>query len=306
MESQSLRDMGELLRRSLTISKDLNVLDVGCQECKVELDTWFAQAASMKRETLVRIEEVTASDNNNNRMEKQALRGTYGKEMQALEAKYEQNKEELRTVHEEKKVALKHEMEREMKTRGLFLKLAKKKKKKKKAIETKYENRRGALENQYKTRHKTLEMEHAKSLSTLEVDYATRQSALDALYIQKQEIMERATDYWTGEAMEELMEDIKDQIKLLELHLGGPRSTRGNHHSNDGITSLVVCPIGGNIMVDPVMAADGYTYERRKIEDYLEKTPNDCDLISPVTGKPLAHHRLVPNQSVEAVASQYA
>lgn len=44
------------------------------------------------------------------------------------------------------------------------------------------------------------------------------------------------------------------------------------------------------LFVDPVIAADGYTYERSAIEDWITRKA-----ISPMTNKPLAHTTLVPN-----------
>ena len=43
-------------------------------------------------------------------------------------------------------------------------------------------------------------------------------------------------------------------------------------------------------MVDPVIAADGSTYERTAIQQWLQQHNT-----SPVTGVALAHTRLVPN-----------
>ena len=46
-------------------------------------------------------------------------------------------------------------------------------------------------------------------------------------------------------------------------------------------------------MRDPVVAADGHTYERRFIEGWLqERGP-----VSPVTRAPLAHSNLAPNKA---------
>jgi len=59
-------------------------------------------------------------------------------------------------------------------------------------------------------------------------------------------------------------------MELLELRLG---STKGGQtqQRQQGLTSLLHCPITGKIMVDLVMAADGNTYERSAIEDVLPK-----------------------------------
>ena len=43
-------------------------------------------------------------------------------------------------------------------------------------------------------------------------------------------------------------------------------------------------------LVDPVIAADGHTYERSAIQSHLQHHSS-----SPVSREPLAHKRLVPN-----------
>lgn len=47
------------------------------------------------------------------------------------------------------------------------------------------------------------------------------------------------------------------------------------------------------LFVDPVIAADGFTYERSAIEDWLTRKKT-----SPMTNVPLEHERLIPNLSV--------
>lgn len=49
-------------------------------------------------------------------------------------------------------------------------------------------------------------------------------------------------------------------------------------------------------MQDPVVAADGFTYERSHIQQWLEKSQ-----LSPVTGQPLPHTALTPNNTLAAL-----
>ncbi len=49
-------------------------------------------------------------------------------------------------------------------------------------------------------------------------------------------------------------------------------------------------------MVEPVIAADGHTYERVALEDWLLQNNT-----SPVTGGLLAHTRIVPNVLVRGL-----
>ena len=49
-------------------------------------------------------------------------------------------------------------------------------------------------------------------------------------------------------------------------------------------------------MVQPVIAADGHTYERSAIEKWLKQHKT-----SPVSGQPLAHQRIVSNHIVKSI-----
>jgi len=53
-----------------------------------------------------------------------------------------------------------------------------------------------------------------------------------------------------------------------------------------------------SMMVDPVVAADGRTYERSALEAWLQQHQ-----VSPVTGHHLLHTRLVPNVAARAALS---
>ena len=54
-------------------------------------------------------------------------------------------------------------------------------------------------------------------------------------------------------------------------------------------------------MVDPVIAADGHTYECSAVEHWLQGS-----FTSPVTGDKLPHTRLVPNVLVKSALAQHA
>ena len=55
------------------------------------------------------------------------------------------------------------------------------------------------------------------------------------------------------------------------------------------------------LMECPVMAADGNTYDRSSIEDWFKTGKNT----SPLTGAPLAHLGLAPNNLVRSMVSEY-
>ena len=53
-------------------------------------------------------------------------------------------------------------------------------------------------------------------------------------------------------------------------------------------------------MSDPVTAADGFTYERAVITDWLEQSD-----MSPVTGAVLANKTLTPNSTAKKIAEWF-
>jgi hypothetical protein len=68
-------------------------------------------------------------------------------------------------------------------------------------------------------------------------------------------------------------------------------ATMNNLNFGDGVSYEFLCPITLEKLVDPVIAADGYTYERVALEGWFSSGKNT----SPSTNEPLQHQRLVPN-----------
>jgi hypothetical protein len=63
-------------------------------------------------------------------------------------------------------------------------------------------------------------------------------------------------------------------------------------------TNSFLCPIGCELMREPVMAADGHTYERVQIEEWIQRKG---DIVkSPMTIERLAHTMLTPNYALKA------
>ena len=60
------------------------------------------------------------------------------------------------------------------------------------------------------------------------------------------------------------------------------------------------CPISMEIMRDPVISADGHTYERAEIESWFANNRT-----SPKTGAVLPHCSLIPNHAVKAMISDF-
>ncbi|KAA6428842.1 MAG: U-box domain-containing protein [Trebouxia sp. A1-2] len=68
----------------------------------------------------------------------------------------------------------------------------------------------------------------------------------------------------------------------------------------DTVERLLQCPLTKKIMTEPVVAADGHTYERAAVQDWLLHHK-----MSPVTGVSLAHTRLVPNVLIRSVLARH-
>ncbi len=64
-----------------------------------------------------------------------------------------------------------------------------------------------------------------------------------------------------------------------------------------------VCPISYEVMKDPVVAADGHSYERAALEKWFEMTAFPAK--SPLTNQPLAHQRLQSNTALKSAIEKY-
>jgi hypothetical protein len=100
---------------------------------------------------------------------------------------------------------------------------------------------------------------------------------------------------------------------LREAGSSPPRSTP-NADTADAATSAsaatalpsFMCPIGRSPMSDPVVCADGFSYERSAIERWLRRFPPPLRARSPCTNLVLPNHTLVPNHSLRAAIAEWA
>ena len=79
------------------------------------------------------------------------------------------------------------------------------------------------------------------------------------------------------------------------------RAVSAHTHSVLGeLADECLCPITQSLMVDPVIASDGVSYDRVPIEQWFAKARRDgVPLMSPQTNLPLPDDRLVPNLAVQ-------
>ena len=131
----------------------------------------------------------------------------------------------------------------------------------------------------------------------------------------------------------------REQAKVLERARRGPKSDfmselwpaveKDNNKLNlPSIPENYLCPITQEIMIDPVMAMDGHTYEREAIENHIEKTRaissvHDSDEAessakkttpskqpnrqptSPMTGEPLGGDMVLPNMAMRSMINGF-
>ena len=79
----------------------------------------------------------------------------------------------------------------------------------------------------------------------------------------------------------------------------------GGDGSLESLHVAFQCPITQEVMRDPVVTADGQTYEREAIERWISNQQSrGLPNTSPLTGEPLEHTRLVPNVLLRGLISE--
>lgn len=62
-----------------------------------------------------------------------------------------------------------------------------------------------------------------------------------------------------------------------------------------------MCPIGLDIMEDPVMTCDGHTFDKKNIKDWFGRG----NKTNPMTGAKLKNLDLIPNISLKNIISDF-
>ena len=60
------------------------------------------------------------------------------------------------------------------------------------------------------------------------------------------------------------------------------------------------CPITMDLMEEPVICEDGYTYERKAILEYLKQ-----NTVSPITRQPINKNKLIVNRNLKDAIERY-
>ncbi|XP_022957883.1 U-box domain-containing protein 35-like isoform X3 [Cucurbita moschata] len=100
---------------------------------------------------------------------------------------------------------------------------------------------------------------------------------------------------WCAELQRKDRPNLKDQVLPLLVRLRKVADEARNSASRvpPAIPNHFICPILLDVMNDPCVAADGYTYDRRAIEKWFQEKD-----ISPATKLPLPHKNLIPNHGL--------
>ena len=131
------------------------------------------------------------------------------------------------------------------------------------------------------------------------LESAYRQLVEDYAWLTRRyDLLKQRYEYMHGFDIEALAEHNLQQLREdLEVAL---QRVGTQQHFNDASKEVAmkfkgfVCPISCKLMKDPVIAADGHSYEKESIELFLKNA-----LISPITKSPFAHTHLTPNHALK-------
>lgn len=85
-----------------------------------------------------------------------------------------------------------------------------------------------------------------------------------------------------------------------ETHHPLPENTKVKMPDSVNAPKAFLCPILHDVMVDPVLAADGHTYERPAIERWFKKSS-----VSPMTGQRVKSRDVLPNFTIKSMIQEW-
>lgn len=120
----------------------------------------------------------------------------------------------------------------------------------------------------------------------------------NAWLTRRYEVLKQRYQYMHGCDIEALSEENLQQLRE-DLQAALQRIETQQHYNEKSkevgmMFKGFVCPISGKLMKDPVIAADGHSYEKECIEIFLKN-----GLVSPKTMSPFAHTHLTPNHALK-------
>lgn len=104
--------------------------------------------------------------------------------------------------------------------------------------------------------------------------------------------------------MDEILDDTAARAAALETSLTAHQTELKRLKSvlkDRGVPDGYLCPISLEVMAEPVIAADGHSYEKREIEAWFARGNNT----SPKTGATLPHQFLTPNHNLKSAIQDF-
>ncbi|KAI9182081.1 hypothetical protein LWI28_021851 [Acer negundo] len=95
--------------------------------------------------------------------------------------------------------------------------------------------------------------------------------------------------------------DLVSEVWRVLKPLSASSSIRMDSEEDSQSPSYFICPILQEVMQDPVVAADGYTYEEEALREWLDSGHNT----SPMTNLRLSHTDLVPNRALRSAIQEW-
>ncbi|KNA19461.1 hypothetical protein SOVF_061320 [Spinacia oleracea] len=99
----------------------------------------------------------------------------------------------------------------------------------------------------------------------------------------------------------DLKSDVWRVLEPMRTSCGGSTSYHLGDEEHRQAPSYFICPIFQEVMKDPHVAADGYTYEAEALQGWLD---SDHDT-SPMTNLQLQHSNLVPNHALRSAIQEW-
>ena len=135
-----------------------------------------------------------------------------------------------------------------------------------------------AIENMDHSQRGPIEMRHR--------DYSARLAELEEAQRVDRELQEAEAESQKAIEREALEAEANERVR--------------DNIAHSGATDAFICPISCEIMEDPVVCADGHTYERSEIEGWLANHNT-----SPKTNEVLESTALVPNHNIRAAIGEW-
>ncbi|KAL5727435.1 non-specific serine/threonine protein kinase [Ranunculus cassubicifolius] len=99
----------------------------------------------------------------------------------------------------------------------------------------------------------------------------------------------------------DLASEVWRVLEPMKASCGGSSSSNLGTEEPSHVPSYFICPIFQDIMQEPRVAADGFTYELEAIKGWIDGGHNT----SPMTNLKLSHNDLVPNHSLRSAIEEW-